>query len=54
MIGLSGAPMIVLFGPTNSLKFAPKHEKIKVLDSKLIYKTKDISKITVEDVLDKF
>ena len=54
MIGLSGAPMIVLFGPTNSLKFAPRHEKIKILDSKLIYKTKDISKITVEDVLDKF
>ncbi len=54
MIGLSGAPMIVLFGPTNSLKFAPRHEKIKILDSKLIYKTKDISKITVKDVLDKF
>ena len=50
MIGLSKIPMIVLFGPTNAEKFAPKNNSIKVLDSKKIYKTKNINSITVEDV----
>jgi len=43
--------MIVLFGPTNSDKFAPKIDKINILDSKLIYNSDDISKITEQDVL---
>ena len=34
MMGLADIPMIVLFGPTNSDKFAPKNNYIKVLDSK--------------------
>ena len=51
MIGLSKIPMILLFGPTNSKKFAPKHNYIKILDSKVIYKSKDLNKITVEEVL---
>tara|TARA_B100000965_G_scaffold105317_1_gene86817 strand:+ start:408 stop:1373 length:966 start_codon:yes stop_codon:yes gene_type:complete len=51
MISLSKTPMIVLFGPTSSLKFAPKHDKIKIIDSKLIYDSNDITKLTVEDVL---
>ena len=51
MIGLSKIPMILLFGPTNSKKFAPKHNHIKILDSKVIYKSKDLNKITVEEVL---
>ena len=37
-------PMIVLFGPTNSEKFAPKIDDI-TLDTKEIYKSPDISKI---------
>jgi len=40
-----------LFGPTDSEKFAPKYEKSIVLDSKKLYNTKNISAITVEDVL---
>jgi len=51
MVGLANIPMIVLFGPTNSNKFAPKIDKINILDSKLIYNSDDISKITVQDVL---
>ena len=50
MIGLSNIPMIVLFGPTNSKKFSPKINYIKILDSKKIYNTDDINTITVDDV----
>ena len=32
MIGLANIPMIVLFGPTDSEKFAPKIDSIKILD----------------------
>ena len=51
MAALANIPMIILFGPTNSNKFAPKNQNIVVLDSKQIYKSSDISKIGVEDVL---
>jgi len=50
MMGLANIPMIVLFGPTESEKFAPKINSIQVLDSKKLYKSKDINKITVLDV----
>ena len=51
MMSLAKVPMIVLFGPTNSDKFAPNHENTVILDSNKLYKTKDISKIKVEDLL---
>ena len=51
MISLANIPMIVLFGPTNSKKFAPKNKFTKVLDSKIIHKTKDINSIEVDEVL---
>ena len=51
MLSLAKVPMISLFGPTDSEKFAPKYENSIVLDSKKLYNTKNISKITVEDVL---
>jgi len=50
MMSLANIPMIVLFGPTDSEKFAPKIDSIKILDSKKIYKSKDINSITVHDV----
>jgi ADP-heptose:LPS heptosyltransferase len=50
MIALTDIPMIVLFGPTSSKKFAPKSNFIKILDSKKLYKTKDIDSISVDDV----
>lgn len=50
MISLANVPMIVLFGPTDSEKFAPKVDSIKVLDSKKIYNSKNIDMITVQDV----
>ena len=51
MMALANIPMIVLFGPTNSIKFAPKNKFIKILDSKIIHKTKDINSIEVDEVL---
>ena len=51
MMSLANIPMIVLFGPTNSDKFAPNNNFTTVLDSKKIYKTKDINSIEVDEVL---
>ena len=51
MIGLANIPMIVLFGPTNSKKFAPKIKNIDILDSKVMNNTEDIDTIKVADVL---
>ena len=51
MIDLANIPMILLFGPTSSEKFAPKKNNIIVLDSNIIYKSNDISKIGVEEVI---
>ena len=50
MMSLSNIPLIVLFGPTNSEKFAPKNNFTKIIDTKKIYNTKDIDAITVEEV----
>ena len=52
MMGLAEIPMIVLFGPTNSEKFAPKNNYVKILDSKKIHKTSDIDSISVDEVYD--
>ena len=51
MMSLANIPMIVLFGPTNANKFAPKNKFTKILDSKKIHKTKDINSIEVDEVL---
>ena len=51
MLSLSKVPMISLFGPTDSRKFSPKYKDSKVLDSKKIYKSSNVSDITVQDVL---
>ena len=51
MMSLANIPMVVLFGPTNSKKFAPKNKFTQVLDSKIIHKTKDINSIEVDEVL---
>ncbi len=50
MMGLSNIPMIVLFGPTNSEKFAPRNNTVKILDSKKLHGTKDIESISVDEV----
>ncbi len=50
MMGLANIPMIVLFGPTDSEKFSPKIYSIQILDSKTMYKSKNINSITVHDV----
>ena len=51
MIGLAKLPMIILFGPTSAKKFSPRNDNdVIILDSKEIYKSSDISKISVDDV----
>jgi ADP-heptose:LPS heptosyltransferase len=50
MMGLANIPMIVLFGPTNSEKFAPKNNYTRILDSKKLYSSKDIETISVDEV----
>ena len=51
MLSLSKVPMITLFGPTDSEKFAPNYKHSIILDSKKLYNTKNVSSITVKDVL---
>ena len=51
MLSLSKVPMITLFGPTDPEKFAPKYKNLIILDSKKIYSSKNVSDITVADVL---
>ena len=51
MMSLANIPMIILFGPTDSKKFAPKNKNIDILDSKILYNSKNILKITENDVL---
>ena len=51
MLSLAKVPMVSLFGPTDSDKFAPEYENSVSLDSKKLYNTKKLSAITVEDVL---
>ena len=53
MMSLSNTPMIALFGPTNSEKFAPNNNYTIILDSKKLYNSKDINTITVDDVFTK-
>ena len=51
MMALAKIPMIVLFGPTKSEKFAPKNKFTKILDSKKIHNSEDINLIEVDEVL---
>ena len=50
MMSLANIPMVVLFGPTNSKKFAPKNNYTKIIDSKKIHNTSDINSITVDEI----
>ena len=50
MMSLANIPMVVLFGPTNSKKFAPKNDYTKIVDSKKIHNTSDINSITVDEI----
>ena len=51
MLSLAKIPMVVLFGPTNSKKFAPDYKDVILLDSKKLKNTSDINSIDVEDIL---
>ena len=50
-MGLAKIPLIILFGPTDSKKFAPNYQGVKILDSKRMYNSQSLERITVDDVL---
>ena len=50
MMSLADIPMVVLFGPTSSEKFAPKNNYTKIIDSKKIHNSSNIESITVDEV----
>ena len=50
MLSISKIPLIVLFGPTSSEKFAPLNENTTILDTKKLYKSKNIETITIDEV----
>ncbi len=50
MISLANIPMLVIFGPTDANKFAPKKKDVTIIDSKVLYKSNNINDITVYDV----
>ena len=50
MMSLANIPMIILFGPTNSKKFAPKNNYVKIVDSKNLHGTSDIESISVDEI----
>lgn len=51
MMGLAKIPLIILFGPTDSKKFAPNYQGVKILDSKKMYSSQNLENISVDDVL---
>ena len=50
MLSISKIPLIVLFGPTSSKKFAPLNDNTTILDTKKLYKSKNIEKITIDEI----
>ena len=51
MIGLAKIPMVVLFGPTDPKKLAPRIESIQILDSKVMLDSEDTDDIPQEAVI---
>ncbi len=49
LLSLSNTPMIAVFGPTSSKKFAPVVDFLKILDSKEINNSKNINTIKIEN-----
>jgi len=51
LLSLSNIPMITIFGPTSSDKFAPKVDKIKILSSQKLFNSKNINLITPKIII---
>ena len=52
LLSLANIPMISIFGPTSSDKFAPKIDNIKILSSQKLFNSKDISLITPKIIIE--
>ena len=53
ILSLANIPMIAIFGPTSSDKFAPKIDNIKILSSQKLFNSKNINLITPEIIIEK-
>jgi ADP-heptose:LPS heptosyltransferase len=52
LLSLANIPLITIFGPTSSDKFAPKVSNIKILSSQKLFNSKNINLITPEIIAD--
>ena len=53
LLSLANIPMIAIFGPTSSDKFAPKIDNIKILSSQKLFNSKNINLITPKIIIEK-
>ena len=53
ILSLANIPMIAIFGPTSSDKFAPKIDNIKILSSQKLFNSKNINLITPKIIIEK-
>ena len=52
LLSLVNIPMITIFGPTSSDKFAPKIDNIKILSSQKLFNSKNINLITPKVIIE--
>jgi len=52
LLSLSNTPMIAIFGPTSSDKFAPRTNNIKIISSQKLFNSKDINLITPKIIIE--
>jgi ADP-heptose:LPS heptosyltransferase len=52
LLSLTNIPMIAVFGPTSSNKFAPKIDNIKILSSQKLFNSKNINLITPKIIIE--
>ena len=52
LLSLANIPMITIFGPTSSDKFAPKENNIKILSSQKLFNSKNINLISPKIIIE--
>ena len=52
LLSLANIPMITIFGPTSSDKFAPKENNIKILSSQKLFNSKNVNLISPKIIIE--
>jgi ADP-heptose:LPS heptosyltransferase len=52
LLSLANIPMIIIFGPTSSDKFAPKANNIKILSSQKLFNSKNVNLISPKIIIE--